>query len=113
MRPDPTEDEHKPPTRVESNVINSYRTSGERTIQPDDNTKNQMRIDGVTSVTCIIKLTISARGTVVDAKILKTSGYDDYDQKLRAAVLTWTYRPYKPDGTAIQVSSTVDFEYTQ
>jgi TonB family protein len=101
----------KTSTRVTAQVMSSYLLSRRIRIHPDPETEVRMGRDGATSVACTIELCISAGGRVEGARIAKTSGYDDYDQKLRAAILTWTYRPYLIHGIPTQVSSAVEFEF--
>jgi protein TonB len=99
-------------TWVTPHVTNSYQLSRRTRIRPAPETEVRMERDGVTGAACTIELCISADGRVESARLAKTSGYDDYDQKLLKTVRTWTYRPYLLAGTPARVSSAVAFEFT-
>ena len=45
--------------------------------------------DGVTSVRAVVKLCIATTGSVTQAKVLVSTGYDAYDQMLLDAVRDW------------------------
>jgi TonB family protein len=87
------------------------RISGETDIQPSDETQSLMIFEGVTGVSGTIALCVSPSGVVAEERMWKSTGYDDYDEKLLAAVHEWRYRPYLHDGTPVPVCSTVEFKY--
>jgi len=59
-----------------------------------------------------LRLTISAQGTVTDAVVVRSSGYDDLDQAARSWILVhWRYRPAMRGGTAVPGASDVQVRF--
>jgi TonB family protein len=49
----------------------------------------------------LLKVCVSAQGTVTDVKILKPANMPGADAAMQKAVLFWRYRPYLRDGKAV------------
>lgn len=62
--------------------------------------------------TVILRLTISPQGAVVDAAVVRSSGYERLDEVARAWVLAqWRYRPAVRGGVAVPASGTVSVTF--
>jgi TonB family protein len=93
-------------------VMQGLRISGETQVHPSSTTQTQMVHDDVRKVDATIKLCLDAAGGVASTKILRSTRYPDYDQRLLAAVADWRYRPYTFNNVAVPACSTVSFVYT-
>lgn len=102
-----------PPARVAPTVIEARRVAGEARIAPDSATKLAMQRDGRGQIEAAVVMCVNRAGAVSSTKLVRSSGYDDYDRKLTAAMRAWRYRPYSVDGTAAAVCTTVTFIYRQ
>jgi protein TonB len=67
---------------------------------------------GVSSVTGTVRLCVDATGSVTESTLTRSTGYDDYDKELVAAVRGWRYQPYVSNGLAFPVCSTATFAYS-
>lgn len=67
--------------------------------------------NGVSGVKGTVRLCADTAGTVTEATLTEATGYDEYDQKLVAAVRDWRFRPYVVNGQAYAVCSTAEFVY--
>lgn len=101
------------PQTVPPTLLEQYRTAGDKLILPDDATKTEITRSGKTRVIASIKLCIDQAGKISQVRLLKSSGFPDYDRKLVAGMNKWGYRPYLVDGKAIPVCTAVTFIYTQ
>jgi hypothetical protein len=97
-----------PPRLLEQN-----RIAGDKVILPDDPTKTAITRSQKERVIASLKLCVDVTGKVSQVKLLKSSGFPDYDRKLEAGMNTWAYRPYVVDGKAIPVCTAVTFIYAQ
>ncbi len=59
-----------------------------------------------------LALTISADGSVSEARVTQSSGYADLDASAVAQARKWRYQPATKDGapTAVQISTTLAFQ---
>jgi TonB family protein len=99
------------PKVVASNDLKGLRISGETQLDPSEEVQNLMVRADVSSVRGVVRLCIATTGSVTEAKMLTSTGYEAYDQKLLAAVRDWRYHPYTVHGTPKPACSTVDFIY--
>ena len=59
-----------------------------------------------------LRLTISAQGSVTDAVVVRSSGYDDLDQAARNWILAhWRYQPAARGGAAVASTSDVQVRF--
>ena len=101
-----------PPATVLPSVLQALRTSGETQVHPGEVDQSQMIHDGVGRVEAIVKLCITADGSVGQTRLLRSTKYPAYDAVLLAAVRDWRYQPFRVNGTAVPACSTVRFVYT-
>jgi len=112
--PVPKEDVETPPQMVPSSVLSSLtRTAGESQIQPPTSTRNAMSREGTQQVTATILMCLDKQGGVASQKLVRSSGFPDYDAKLRSGVRRWRYRPFLANGKAAAICTQVIFVYKQ
>jgi hypothetical protein len=99
------------PKIAPSAMLESLRVSGTKEIAPDDETKVAIHDADKTRVMAVAKLCIDAQGTVATTKLVKSSGFADYDAKLTLEMAAWKFRPFKADGKPISVCSALTFIY--
>jgi hypothetical protein len=102
-----------PPKVVSPMTLESYRTSGDKNIHPDEATKRAMARADVEQVSASIKLCVDRTGLVSTVKLVNGTGFEAYDARLMAGVRTWTYRPVLVDGVAADVCSVLAIIYSQ
>jgi protein TonB len=102
-----------PPQNVAPSMLEAQRIAGDKNIQPDDATKIEILRSGKERLVASWKLCISATGDVASANLLKSSGFPAYDEKMRAGIKTWRYRPYQVNGKPAPVCTAVTFIYSQ
>jgi TonB family protein len=93
--------------------IEPIRISGETQVVPSQDTWNLMKRDrgnGGSLVKASVQLCIASTGRVAEARMLRSTGYVEYDQELLAAIRTWRYQPYTLDGNS-KVCTLVTFKY--
>lgn len=95
-----------PPTMLEAN-----RIRGIRVIVPDSHTITAIESSGRTTAVASIKMCLDDTGTIASLKLLKSSGFPDYDRKLERGMRTWAYRPYAINGRNVPVCTAVTFIY--
>ncbi len=110
--PPPTKHE-EPPQIVPQVALEQQRLSGDKNIVPDDSTKLKIKRDGLTRVVTTVKMCLSSGGTVTDLNMLKSSGYPAYDSTIKLTMRRWKYRPFKVNGKAVPVCTSVTFIYNQ
>jgi hypothetical protein len=96
-----------PPTLLEAN-----RLRGDKDIEPDAPTKAQIAKSGKDRLIGSYKLCIDTQGAVATVTLLKSTGFSDYDAKLRREMQQWAYRPYVINGKATPVCSAATFIYS-
>jgi TonB family protein len=80
---------------------------------PDDKTKEAIQKAGKDKIVASYKLCLSSNGSVTTVTQLKSSGFPDYDAKIKAGIKTWRYRPYVINGAPAPVCTAVTFIYAQ
>jgi periplasmic protein TonB len=101
------------PQIVPQVALEQQRIAGEKNILPPDEVRLQLRRDGKDRVVAVVKMCLNASGNVSDLKLLKSSGYDAYDRKIRSTMQGWRYRPFMVNSKAVPVCTSVTFIYTQ
>lgn len=59
----------------------------------------------------VVKLCLDFEGAVDSVRLIKSSGYADYDKRIVEGVRTWRYRPYTVDGRRAKACSAITFIY--
>ncbi|MBA3392650.1 MAG: hypothetical protein H0T89_08405 [Deltaproteobacteria bacterium] len=95
-----------PPTMLEAN-----RIRGIRVIVPDARTITAIESSGRTTAVAAIKMCLDDTGMISSLKLLKSSGFPDYDRKLETGMRTWAFRPYVINGRNVPVCTAVTFVY--
>jgi protein TonB len=101
------------PAMVAPTTVEARRVAGHKLIQPDHGTKLQMARDGRQRVQAVVKMCLSARGEVVDATPVQSSGYPEYDALIVTTMQAWKYQPYLVDNQPAPVCTQVTFIYQQ
>ncbi len=99
------------PTKiVPQRALEASRISGTTQIQPPNDVNLQIRRSGKTAV-AVFKMCLSASGSIKSVKKLKSSGYAKYDSKIQSEMRRWKYRPFRVNGKAVPVCTSVTFIY--
>jgi len=98
---------------VAANMISGSRISGTSRILPPDAIKARIANEDKTQVVGAVLMCLSSTGGVSKAKMVRSTGYNAYDQKILHNVRRWRYRPYKVNGTAVPVCTSITFVYRQ
>ena len=103
----------KRPVRVvRAAILEGQRIRGNPQIHPPETARNAMLRDGAQRTQAVVKLCLDTQGAPSAVELVKSSGYTEYDARLRAEIRTWRYRPYRlEDGTAIAVCTSIVFRY--
>jgi len=97
---------------VVARLIEGHRIEGNPQIAPPDTVKQAMQRSGLDSLTGAVKMCLNQRGGVRSLRVLRSTGYAEYDQRLLAGMRTWRYDPYTLDGgAAVSVCTVVTFIY--
>lgn len=99
------------PLRVASDVL--ARVTGERTIEPDDLDKRRIQDSEVSAIAGSFWVCIDGTGKVARVDPIESTGITGFDAKIRAALQTWTYKPYAPAGEPLEACTAVSFLYQQ
>lgn len=81
-------------------VAAGLRIAGNEKIYPPDSVKVAMVHADQGMVQATIKLCVDASGGIESVKLMKSTGYRDYDALLTSTMQSWRYRPYKVNGVA-------------
>jgi hypothetical protein len=101
------------PQIVPQVAIEAVRLSGEKQIPPPAAVRAQMATDQIARLVTTWKMCLSASGTVEKLAPLMSSGFVAYDDEIRARMKEWRYSPFKVDGRAVPVCTSVTFIYNQ
>jgi len=99
------------PLRVASDVLS--RVTGARTIEPDDPDKRRIQDSKVSAIAGSFWVCVDATGKVARVDPIESTGITGFDAKIRAALQTWTYKPYAPAGEPLEACTAVSFLYQQ
>ena len=105
-----------PPPRpkiVSPRVFESHRIAGDRHIAPSEAVKQQIAKDGKTKVIASVKVCIGKHGSLTTTRLIRASGYRDYDRALLTGIRTWRYKPFTIKGKPATVCSSVMFVYVK
>jgi len=107
VNPDPVT---KPPLVPESKL--PQFVSGDRDIHPPDTVITSMSRDGKTKTTGTFKFCLDTNGSVTGVAMLRSTGFDIYDQRINAAMRGWRYQAFLIDGKPTPVCSVATFVFT-
>ena len=102
-----------PPQNIAPTALEQQRVSGDKNITPDDVTRTEIQRSGKTQLMVPVKVCIDRAGNIASVKIMKSSGFPAYDQKLTREISKWRYRPFSVNGTPTPVCSAIQFIYRQ
>jgi TonB family protein len=103
--------EEKKPPIVAPNVAKGLRISGNEQIYPPEMTKVDMLHQGKANISATIQLCVGTDGRVDTLRVLKSSGYGDYDAKLLGEMRDWRYRAYLVNGKPSPMCTVSVFVY--
>lgn len=90
--------------------LEANRIAGGSPIAPPDEVMQAIKKSGTPAVGAE-KLCIDERGAVSSVTILKSTGYEAYDQTIVSEMRTWRYRPFLINGKPAPVCTAVTFIY--
>lgn len=97
---------------VVAHLIEGSRIKGDPKIAAPDSVRQQMARAGTAKVEGMVKMCLDRQGRVRSLRLLKSTGYSEYDQRLLAGMRSWGYEPYRLDtGAAVPVCTVVTFIY--
>ncbi len=112
--PVPVATEVEQPQNVPAAVLGELRrTAGDAQIHPPSATRNAMARAGKDRTTAIMLVCLGKSGAVSKARIIRSSGYEEYDAKLRTGVRRWRYEPYRANGIPAPICTQLTFVYKQ
>jgi protein TonB len=105
-----------PPPKEEPQIVpqaalEAQRISGEKNIQPPNDVATAISRSG-TKATGVFKLCLNNGGGIQSIKMLKSTGYPAYDNKIKSTMNSWKYRPLMVNGKAVPVCTSVTFIFT-
>jgi hypothetical protein len=97
-----------PPVNVAPQQLETVRVAGDRIIDPDPDTQKKIVADRKAAATSTFKICIDERGAMTSTDVLKASGYDEWDEKIRSTMTDiWRFRPYEVNGKPHAVCTAV------
>ena len=106
----PPPPKNDPPKIVPQRALEASRISGTTQIQPPNDVNIQIRRSGKTAV-AVFKMCLSATGRISKVNKLKSSGFAKYDSKIQGEMRRWKYKPFRVNGKAVPVCTSVTFIY--
>ena len=94
-----------PTSEINATMLERNRITGNRSVLPDDRTKDRMRKMGIDMLSATFKLCVNADGVPTFVERQYSSCFPPYDEDIRDAILTWRYKP------SAAACSTVQFVY--
>ena len=94
-------------------TLETSRLSGHKNIVPDNDTKLAIARADNPKLVGTFKLCVDTSGTVSSIKMMKSTGFANYDQTIEQAMHDWRYRPFLSGGKPTPVCTAVTFIYTQ
>jgi TonB family protein len=98
-----------PPQNVPPTALESLRIAGDKNIVPDADTIDAIRAAGKDRFTVPVKICVGRDGAMQSVKVMKSSGFPAYDQKLVRQINAWKYKPFMVNGAPTPVCSVVVF----
>ena len=91
-------------------ALEAQRISGTTQVQPPNDVNIKIRRSGKPAIGTF-KMCLTATGSVKSVRKLKSTGFPKYDSKLSRTMRKWRYRPFKVNGRAVPVCTSVTFVY--
>jgi TonB family protein len=101
------------PRNVPSGILEAHRTKGNKIIMPGEIEKITIDASREARVVASVELCVDPAGKVSKVRLVRSSGYPGYDEKIVAEMKSWEYQPVEVDGKAVPVCSVVTFIYSQ
>ncbi|MGE0404113.1 MAG: energy transducer TonB [Kofleriaceae bacterium] len=101
------------PKTIPPKMLEANRIAGDKAIVPDDETKTEMMRAHKDKVIGTFKVCLDSAGTIREVRMLKSTGFSPYDEKIMSGIRAWKYKPYIADGKAVPVCTAVTFIYSQ
>jgi len=103
-----------PPQNVSPTEVAALRIAGDKTILPDEDTREQIASSGKTKLVGSYKLCLTTDGNISRVNQLKSTGFAAYDHKIVATIRAeWRFRPFLVNGVAAPVCTAVTFNYSR
>lgn len=91
-------------------ALQSQQISGPRTIQPSRRDAEAMAASGK-AVLGVVTLCLDDKGAPTEVTPVRSTGYPDYDARIRSGVEAWRFRPQLVDGNPVAVCSSVTITF--
>lgn len=101
------------PKLVLPHALEAQRIAGDARIVPADPVKLAIDRQGISAVFVVVKMCLSPGGKVSSLELLKSSGFPGYDRAIVSRMRGWRYRPFRVNGKAVPVCTSVTFRYRQ
>lgn len=101
----------KPPPILEPKLARGLRISGNEQIHPPEMVRVDMLHQGKSQLMATIQLCVDTDGRVDQIRMLRSSGFKDYDAKLVGEIRSWRYRPYRVNGVVSGMCTVTVFNY--
>ena len=99
------------PVLLGQGAIEAHRIAGDPQIAAPDAVRTQMARTRKTQVRGDVKMCLGKDGRITSARVLRSTGYPEYDARLIDRMQSWRYEPYQVNGAAVPVCSVVTFIY--
>lgn len=99
------------PVVLGQGAIEAHRIAGDPQIAAPDAVRTQMARAQKTQVRGDVKMCLGTDGRITSARILRSTGYPEYDARLIDRMQSWRYAPYQKNGVAVPVCSVVTFVF--
>ncbi|HLU66257.1 MAG TPA: hypothetical protein VKZ63_08265 [Kofleriaceae bacterium] len=100
-----------PPKVVPAAALESQRVAGEKTILPDEADARAIQLAGK-PVVGVVKLCLDETGAPFETRVLKSTGYPTYDQKITTEMKAWRYHPFRVHGAETRVCTAITFAHS-
>ena len=100
-----------PPTIVAESVIGAARIAGVREIPLPRAAKMALVAQHRRTTLATVKLCLDTAGVPSRIDIVASTGFADADDEIKAQMSAWRYRPYRVNGLAVPVCTSVVFKY--
>jgi TonB family protein len=97
---------------VPPSLVEGRRIAGDPQIGAPESVRRQMGQDREERALGTVKMCLDRDGNVSSLRVLRSTGYSQYDELLTSRMRGWRYRPYQlSNGTAVPVCTAVTFVY--
>jgi len=100
------------PKILPSTMIEGHRIAGDPQIPPPPPVHAAMLGKRQREIRGTVRMCLDRGGAVTSLRVLRSTGYPAYDERLTSRMQTWRYRPYElSDGNRVPVCTAVTFIY--